>query len=104
MRERKEYNTFANGVRTVVALVGYVALIPRWLGLGAALATVAAFAVREWLTYRCSQRLWPIRYDWRPVVRLAGIASLGCCGGILAAPWGAPRPVLAPRAAGLPAH
>jgi len=86
MRERTEYITFANGVGTVVALVGYVALIPRWLGLGAALATVAAFAVREWLTYRCSQRLWPIRYDWRPVVRLVGIASLACCGGILLAP------------------
>ena len=44
-------------------------LIPRWFGYGAAVATVAAFAVREVMVYGFSQRLWPVRYAWPPVLR-----------------------------------
>src|SRR5256885_6564339 len=88
MRERTEYITLANWAGAAVALIGYVTLIPRWLGLGAALATVASFAVREWLMYWYSQRLWPVRYEWSPVVRLVAIATLVCVAGISLTPTG----------------
>ena len=57
-----------------MALVGYVLLIPIWYGYGAAVTTVVAFAVREIMIYGFSQRLWPIRYDWGPVVRTVLVA------------------------------
>jgi len=35
---------------------------------------VIAYAVRYVCTYRFSQRLWPIRYNWTPVVRLVALS------------------------------
>lgn len=75
VRERTELITVANVLSALTALVGYALLIPRWHGLGAAAATVVAFAVRQIVTHRLSQKLWPIRYDWAPVVRLTGAAT-----------------------------
>jgi len=75
MREQTEFYTLANWVGAAVALVGYAVLIPGLLGLGAALATVASFGVREWLVYVLSQRLWPVHYRWAPVIRLLLLAS-----------------------------
>jgi O-antigen/teichoic acid export membrane protein len=69
-REQTRYNTIANWLAAGVALAGYVLLIPRYLGMGAAVATVIAFAARTLLIFVMSQRLFPIRYDWWPVVRL----------------------------------
>ena len=73
-RERTEYITIGNWVAAAVAVVGYFALIPRWYGFGAAIATVIAFAVRYLIISRLSQRLMPVHYDWLPVGRLVGIA------------------------------
>ena len=89
IRERTEFYTLANWAGAIVALAGYALLIPRLLGLGAALATVAAFAVREGAVYLLSQRLWPIRYRWGPVVRLLLVATVVCVVGLLL-----PRPSL----------
>ena len=74
IRERTEYVTLANWVSAVVALAGYVYLIPRYFGWGAAWATVAAYAVRQVIVYYASQRIWPVRYEWGPVIRLNVIA------------------------------
>ena len=89
IRERTEFYTLANWAGAIVALAGYALLIPRLLGLGAALATVAAFAVREGAVYLLSQRLWPIRYRWGPVARLLLVATVVCVVGLLL-----PRPSL----------
>jgi O-antigen/teichoic acid export membrane protein len=81
MRERTEFYTLANWIGALVALAGYAVLIPRWLGLGAAVATLVAFASREWTVYAMSQRLWPVRYQWGPVLRLVLTAtSVGALG------------------------
>jgi O-antigen/teichoic acid export membrane protein len=78
MRERTELLTWANWIAALVAVTGYALLIPRYLGLGAAVATVLAFGVREALVYFWSQRLWPVRYRWAPVLRLAAVAVTVC--------------------------
>ena len=67
MVERTELITLGNWVCAGVALLGFWILIPRFLGVGAAVATVVAFGVRHVVIYEISQRLWPVRYDWRPV-------------------------------------
>ena len=74
--EKTEYYTLANWAAAVVAVVGFVVLIPRWHAWGAAYATLGSLAVRTWLTYVMSQRLWPVKYNWSPVVRMFAFATL----------------------------
>jgi O-antigen/teichoic acid export membrane protein len=76
VRERTQYITLANFVSAGVALVGYAILIPPFMEWGAAVATVLAFFTRYILTYVFSQRLWPVRYRWRPVWVLVSWAVL----------------------------
>jgi O-antigen/teichoic acid export membrane protein len=72
--ERTEFLTIANWVAAVVALAAFAILVPRFYAAGAASAAVLAFGARWGLTYRFSQRLWPVAYDWVPIIRLAGLA------------------------------
>jgi O-antigen/teichoic acid export membrane protein len=74
--ERTGLITLANWVSGAVALLGYIVLIPRYAGLGAALATLASFAVRWVIVYRMSQKLWPVRYNWNAVGRLSAVAGV----------------------------
>lgn len=86
LRERTQYITLANWAGAVVALVGYGLLIPRWLGMGAAVATVLSFGVRELLVYVMSQRLLRVAYDWRPVGRIVALAAASGIARFLIAP------------------
>jgi O-antigen/teichoic acid export membrane protein len=84
--ERTEYFTIANWVAAAVAMLLYVLLIPRWLAWGAALATLGSVGMRFWLAYVFSQRLWPIRYEWGPVVRIMVLAiAFGAVAAVLPA-------------------
>lgn len=90
---RTEYNTVANWAGGLTALALYALLIPRYHGLGGALATLVAFAVRYGVTFYYAQKLWPLRYRWAPVFRL-----LVACVAVIAAselfvPRGLPLPV-----------
>lgn len=68
--------TLATWISVVVTLIAYATLIPRWGAAGAAWATVVGFAVRFFLTYRWSQQVFPIAYEWGRVslVALCGLA------------------------------
>lgn len=74
LKERTEYITAANWVAAGVAVVGYFLLIPRWLGLGAAIATVLSFGIRYLMILRISLRFLPVRYEWTPVFRIVALA------------------------------
>ncbi|HWO89859.1 MAG TPA: lipopolysaccharide biosynthesis protein [Gemmatimonadales bacterium] len=74
IRERTELWTVATWVSALVALTGYLVLIPRLLAFGAALTAVASMSTRFGLLYYFSQELWPVRYRWRPVLLLAAAA------------------------------
>jgi O-antigen/teichoic acid export membrane protein len=76
VKERTGYNTLGNWVGGLVALGGYALLIPRYLGYGAAWATLLSFAARWVVIYTASQRLWPIRYEWAPVFRLLVVGAV----------------------------
>jgi O-antigen/teichoic acid export membrane protein len=67
---------------TAVMVVLYVALIPRLAGLGAALATLGGFAFLAVRTWRRSQGVFPVRYEWP---RVAGPLALAV------ALWGVSR-------------
>ncbi len=74
--ERTRYATLATWAAVVVVLIGYVTLIPPFGGLGAALATLAGFAVRFGFTWRFAQQLWPIRLRYAPHLRLLALATV----------------------------
>ena len=74
LRERTHYITLANWVGAIIALAGYATLVPRWFGMGAAIATVLSFGARELLVYVLSQRFLRVAYDWRPVGRIVALA------------------------------
>jgi O-antigen/teichoic acid export membrane protein len=73
MAERTGYLAVANWAAAGVTLVAYALLIPRYAGWGAAFATIIGYGVRYGLTYRFSQQLWPVRYNWRPVWQLVAL-------------------------------
>lgn len=98
LRERTEYITIANWVAAGVACLFYILLIPRWLGLGAAIATVIAFGVRYVMILRVSLRLLPVHYDWRPIRRIVGLAMAAALVAF-AAPRGGTAAVLVLRTA-----
>ncbi|MDT8369750.1 MAG: oligosaccharide flippase family protein [Longimicrobiales bacterium] len=75
MREKTEVITLVNWICAGVAVGGYLLLIPRYGTMGAAVATVIAFAVRFGLIYLASWKLWPVAYQWRPVVTLVLLAG-----------------------------
>lgn len=74
MKERTELITLAAWAGAVTALLSYWLLVPEYLGWGAAIGTVLAFAVRHILVYVFSQRVWPVAYRWAPVLRLLALA------------------------------
>ncbi len=74
VRERTELITLVNWASALTALGGYAFFIPRYLGMGAAVVTVVAFAVRYLGCYLVSQSLWRVEYRWGPVLRLLAIA------------------------------
>lgn len=72
--ERTELITLTNWIGAAVALLGYALLIPHYLAMGAAWATLLSFVISEWLTYREAQRVHHIDYQWAPTIRLCAIA------------------------------
>jgi len=88
--EKTEYLTLANWIAAGVALAAFAILIPRYGGMGAAVATLCSLSARWGLTYTLSQRLWRVEYRWAPVLRLVALA-LAAAGMGLALP---PLPIL----------
>lgn len=74
--EQTRYASYAVWISVVACIALYLALIPPFGAMGAAVATVGAFYVRFQLTYFWGQRLFPIRYHWAPHLKLLGIASV----------------------------
>jgi O-antigen/teichoic acid export membrane protein len=72
--ERTEYFTAANWAAAIVAVGGFLWLIPPWLAWGAVVTTLVSKSVLFGLVYLFSQRLWHVDYRWRRVVQIAGLA------------------------------
>ncbi|MBL8793095.1 MAG: lipopolysaccharide biosynthesis protein [Planctomycetia bacterium] len=73
IRRRTWHKSWIVAVSTSTMLLLYALLIPRWHGLGAALATVGGFVVHACLTGLASQRVFPVRYE---PTRLAAMLAL----------------------------
>ncbi len=73
VRERTRVMWGIHWVSALVALGCFLILIPRYHAMGAALAAAITFPIRWTLIYYSSQRMWPVRYNWKPVIRLSAL-------------------------------
>jgi O-antigen/teichoic acid export membrane protein len=81
--ERTKFVTYASWTAAAAALILYALLIPPFGAWGAAVATVLAFMVRYGMTYYYSQRLFPIRYEWGPILQLVALGLAAAGAGLL---------------------
>jgi O-antigen/teichoic acid export membrane protein len=68
--QKTRYITYTTWTAVVVVCLLYALLIPLYGGMGAAIATAGAFAVRTSLLYYWAQKLWHIDYEWSRIARL----------------------------------
>ncbi|MCP4633954.1 MAG: oligosaccharide flippase family protein [candidate division Zixibacteria bacterium] len=65
---------------TVYAVIANVVLnfilIPKLGAVGAALATIGAFGIRFYTTFRYSQRFFPIKYEWGRIISSLSLAVI----------------------------
>ncbi len=59
---------------TTVMLSMYALLIPRYGGMGAALATLIGFFFLAVSTWAVSRRVFPVRHEWRRLAALLGVS------------------------------
>ncbi len=82
---RTQFNWVVTGLAAVVNLTLNLTLIPRYGMMGAAVATVAAYATMAVGMAWWSQRVYPVPYQWRRVVTAAlvavTLAAIGKVGG-----------------------
>jgi O-antigen/teichoic acid export membrane protein len=80
------FYTYSSWSATAIVLVGYLILIPRYGGSGAAAATLLAFICRFALTHYWSQRFTPLHYGWQRILRMLALTSVVCLLGITIRP------------------
>ena len=79
----------ATWIATAITVVLYLALIPRFGGLGAALATALGFCARFVIMDRFAQRTLPVAWAWGSAIRLVAIGSVPCIAWIFVPQGGA---------------
>jgi O-antigen/teichoic acid export membrane protein len=78
---RTQFNWVVTGAAAAINVALNLALIPRYGMMGAAIATVAAYATMAVGMAWWSQRIYPVPYQWRRVVTAAaGAAVLAAAG------------------------
>jgi O-antigen/teichoic acid export membrane protein len=89
---RTAWKTPITMASTAVMLVLYAALIPGYGVLGAAVATLGGFFFHAVLTWRITQRVFPVRYEWGRTGAALGLALAAWLASraLPAAPWAVP--------------
>ena len=83
VRNRTKQKLILTVAATAVMGALYALWIPTYGSMGAALATLVGFAVLAVCTWRATQRIFPVAYEWR---RLAGIIALTAAYWLLSRP------------------
>lgn len=82
LRDKTRYFPLVVGFAAVANIVLNFLLIPSYGGMGAAVSTVVSYLVLTVVVYLVSQRLYPIHYEWRRLIKVAGISGF-----VYAASW-----------------
>jgi len=82
-----EYYPVATSIAALVNVGSNVLLIPRFGILGPAYANVLSYAVLAGVAMAFSERLYPVRYEWRRLLRLVLAAIVACLTAMFAIPF-----------------
>jgi O-antigen/teichoic acid export membrane protein len=79
IEEKNKYLPFITGAGAFLNIVVNLFLIPRMGIMGAALATLAAYALMAGLIYIFAQKYYRINYEYRKVVTILALVVAACC-------------------------
>lgn len=75
VRRRTGLKLYITLAATAVILVLYSVLIPLYGAMGAATATLGGFAFLALCTWKVTQRIFPVEYEWGRLIDLTGLAA-----------------------------
>jgi O-antigen/teichoic acid export membrane protein len=75
LAEKSEYVAYATGFGALINIVANLFWIPRWGMMGAAAATLAAYAGMAVFLYILGRRLYPVHYEWKRLFHVAAIVA-----------------------------
>ena len=75
LAEKSEYVAYAAALGALVNVGTNLLWIPRWGMMGAAFATLAAYASMAAFLFLLGRRLYPIPYEWKRLLHLSGIVA-----------------------------
>jgi len=73
LKEKTNYYMIITGAAAVVSVVANIVLIPRWGIVGAAAATLLAFATQAIASQIIAQRFYRVPYEWRRILTLVAV-------------------------------
>ncbi len=76
LAEKSEYVAYAAALGAAVNVGTNLLWIPRWGMMGAAFATLAAYASMAAFLFLLGRRLYPVPYEWKRLLHLSGIVAL----------------------------
>lgn len=79
IEEKNKYLPFITGAGAFLNIVVNLFLIPRMGIMGAALATLAAYALMAGLIYIFAQKYYRINYEYRKVITILALVVTACC-------------------------
>ncbi len=75
LAEKSEYVAYAAALGALVNVGTNLLWIPRWGMMGAAFATLAAYAAMAAFLFLLGRRLYPIPYEWKRLLHLSGLVA-----------------------------
>lgn len=75
LMKKTQYFAWTTGAAAIFNVAACFALIPPFGMMGAAWATLIAYIFQAGLLYVLSQRIYPIRYEWGRLIRLAALSA-----------------------------
>ncbi len=73
--KKTRYLAYSTGYAVAANIALNFLLIPRWGGYGAAISTVISFGLRFITVYIYSQRLYPLKYEWKRITIALSLAA-----------------------------
>ncbi len=73
LKDQSRYVAIIRGLGAGLNIVLNILFIPRWGGIGAAVATCISFGGMALTLYIINRRIYPLKYEWSRLLRVAGL-------------------------------
>ncbi|MFQ6614392.1 MAG: oligosaccharide flippase family protein [Fidelibacterota bacterium] len=73
LKNKSRYVALIRGLGAGMNITLNILLIPRWGGMGAAVATCLSFGSMALAIFAVNRRIYPLKYEWSRLLRIAGL-------------------------------